>query len=89
MHQNAGAFGPALGGAGFGAGGGAWGGGGTTVNETTTVNNYYGNDPRSDTIPADDQQGADPGYQQDADTTDYASDSGDSGDFGGGSDDSV
>ena len=84
MHQNAGAFGPALG-ASHDAGGGAWGGGGTTVNETT-VNNYYGNDPRSGSLPADDQQGYLPGAQQDADTTDYASDSGD---FGGGSDDSV
>jgi hypothetical protein len=90
LHQNAGAFGPALGG---GYGGGAWGaGGGTVVNET--VNNYYGNDPSTGALPADDRGGADPGYQQDADyqdadTSDYASDSGDSGDFGGGSDDTV
>jgi hypothetical protein len=87
LGHNAGAFGPGLGG---GYGGAGWGGGGTTVNET--VNNYYGNDPSSGAIPADDQQGADRGYQQDAgyqdvDTSDTTSD--DSGDFGGGSDDAI
>jgi hypothetical protein len=87
LHQNAGPFGPALGG---GYGGGAWGaGGGTVVNET--VNNYYGNDPGTGALPADDRGGFEPGVQQDADyqdsdTSDYASDSGD---FGGGNDDTV
>jgi hypothetical protein len=84
LHQNAGAFGPALG-AGYG---GTPGGGETTVNET--VNNYYGNDPSSGSLPADDRQGYEPGSSQDAgyqdaDSTDYAAD--DSGDFGGGNDD--
>jgi uncharacterized protein len=82
LGHNAGAFGPGLGG---GIGGAGWGGGGTTINET--VNNYYGNDPSSGAIPADDQQGYDPGNQDD-DATDAASD--DSGDFGGGgSDDTI
>jgi hypothetical protein len=78
LGHNAGAFGPSLG---AGYGGGAWGGGGApVVNET--VNNYYGNDPSQGTIPAADQQGYDPGFQQDADQTDVTSD--DTGDFGGG-----
>lgn len=74
LHQNSGAFGPGLN-AGYGTGAFGGGGGGTVVNET--VNNYYGNDPQQGSIPADDQQGYDPGYQD-------ASDSSDSGDFGGG-----
>ncbi len=97
LGHNAGAFGPGLGasyGGGFG-GGGFGGGGSTVVNET--VNNYYGNDSREGSIPADDRGGYDPGYQQNADFqddpgTDVASDdSGDfgGGDFGGGSDDTV
>jgi hypothetical protein len=84
MHQNAGAFGPALGGTGA-----AWGGGGTTVNET--VNNYYGND--SGSLPSDGQSGGfgpstDDGRYDTADATDYGSDSGDfgGGDFGGSDD---
>ncbi len=87
LHQNAGAFGPALG-AGYGPGN-AWGpGGGTVVNET--VNNYYGNDARDGSLPADDRQGGGYSDPQDtsydtADSSDYGSDSGDFG--GGGSDD--
>jgi hypothetical protein len=87
LHQNAGAFGPALG-TGYGAGGGAWGpGGGTVVNET--VNNYYGNDQRDGSLPADDSQGAyvDPGQDGGYDTADASDLGSDSGDFGGGSDD--
>ena len=88
LGHNAGAFGPGLG-ASYGTG---WGGagGGTVVNET--VNNYYGNDPSQGTIPADDQQGFDPGQggYQDAGYQDSSDDTGDfgGGDFGG-SDDTI
>src|SRR5262249_31021592 len=88
LHQNAGAFGPALG-TGYNPGNPLGpGGGGTVVNET--VNNYYGSDARDGSLPADDRQGGggDPGYQDtsydSADSSDYGS--GDSGDFGGGGD---
>jgi len=76
LGHNAGAFGPGLGG-GYGGAGWGGGGGGEVVNET--VNNYYGNDPSSGSIPADNQ---DPAYQ-DADALDNSTDSGD---FGGGGD---
>jgi hypothetical protein len=84
LHQNAGAFGPALG-TGFGpGGGGAFGpSGGTTVNET--VNNYYGNEG---SLPADDRQGGYEPAPQDSsyDTADAADYGSDSGDFGGSDD---
>jgi hypothetical protein len=84
LHQNAGAFGPALG-TGYGAGN-AWGPGGeTVVNET--VNNYYGSDARDGSLPADDRSGGyvdpqDTSYDT-ADSSDFGSDSGD---FGGSDD---
>ena len=66
--------------------GGLMSGGMTPGLGETVVNNYYGSDPQSGSMPADDRGGYDPGNQQDASFqddsgTDMASD--DSGDFGG------